>query len=284
MKWNIVTDSSCDLFPMSRSEGELQISSVPFIISVGDRDFIDDETLDLPTLLTAMEHPRCASHTACPSPNAWLEEFMKADNIIAITISSQLSASMNSAVIARDLALKEDPQKKIALLDSCSTGPELVLCVRELERLIQSGADFDSIVLSAKDYLAKARVLFALCSFHNLVKNGRMNKMAGFVARALNMWGIGSGSDEGRIVIEGKTRGAGRALELLLSKMEEKGFSGSRAAISHCANLPLAEKLKDRILDRWPHAEVTLLPTRGLCSYYAERGGLILSFETPGKS
>lgn len=46
MKWNIVTDSSCDLFPGTLEDSEIQISSVPFIISVGDRDFIDDETLD----------------------------------------------------------------------------------------------------------------------------------------------------------------------------------------------------------------------------------------------
>lgn len=46
MKWNIVTDSSCDLFPAALQGGEVQISSVPFIISVGNRDFVDDETLN----------------------------------------------------------------------------------------------------------------------------------------------------------------------------------------------------------------------------------------------
>ena len=57
-------------------------------------------------------------------------KFEKADRTFAITISSQLSGSMNSALTARDLALEADPDKKIAVLDSRSTGPELVLCVR----------------------------------------------------------------------------------------------------------------------------------------------------------
>lgn len=56
MKWNIVTDSSCDLFPAVLQNGEVKISSVPFIISVGDRDFLDDETLDTAEMLEAMEH------------------------------------------------------------------------------------------------------------------------------------------------------------------------------------------------------------------------------------
>lgn len=99
MKWSIVTDSSCDLLPMSRQNGEIQISSVPFVISIGNQDFVDDENLDTQEMLQAMEHEKALSHTSCPSPNAWLGQFEKADYIIAITISSQLSGSMNSALL-----------------------------------------------------------------------------------------------------------------------------------------------------------------------------------------
>ena len=43
MTWNIVTDSSCDLPPSQSEDGEIRLSSVPFIISVGNADFVDDE-------------------------------------------------------------------------------------------------------------------------------------------------------------------------------------------------------------------------------------------------
>ena len=64
---------------------------------------------------------------------------------------------MNSALTARDLALEADPDKKIAVLDSRSTGPELVLCVREIERLAREGVGFDEAVNRANAFFDKPR-------------------------------------------------------------------------------------------------------------------------------
>lgn len=278
MKWNVVTDSSCDLIPSDYRSDAIELSSVPFEISVGVRGYTDNDQLDIEEMLRDMEQEKTASYTSCPAPGAWLEQFEKADRTIAITISSQLSGSMNSALTARDLALEADSDKKIAVLDSRSTGPELVLCVREIERLAREGIDFDEAVERANAFLDKTKVIFALSSFDNLIKNGRMNKMAGFLAKALGMWGIGSASDEGRIVVEGKTRGPKRTVRALIECMRECGFTGGNVAISHCDNHAVAHALKDGILSAWADSQIEILPTRGLCSYYAERGGLIVGF------
>lgn len=278
MKWNIVTDSSCDLFPTGSSTEEISISSVPFIISVGTVDFVDDERLDTAAMLDAMEQYPDASHTSCPAPQTWLAQFERADCSIALTISSQLSGSMNSAMIAKEIVLEQHPEKKIAVLDSHSTGPELVLCVNEIKREIENGTDFESIVRHAAAFLQKTHVMFALSSFDNLVKNGRMSKVAGFVARKLGMWGIGIGTEQGTIQVTGKTRGPAGAVAKLLGQMREAGFQGGRVVISHCQNPSLAAMLKRKIEELWADCEVHILPTRGLCSYYAERGGLIVSY------
>lgn len=47
MKWNVVTDSSCDLHPAKYHSDVIEFSSVPFIISVGDQHFVDNEELDV---------------------------------------------------------------------------------------------------------------------------------------------------------------------------------------------------------------------------------------------
>ena len=190
MKWNVVTDSSCDLLPSSYQSDVIELSSVPFVITVGGQHFVDDEDLDLQKMLHDMEQEKEASYTACPAPGTWLQHFEKAGHTFAITISSQLSGSMNSALTAMDMALEEHPGKKIAVLDSKSTGPELVLCVHELERLAREGVDFDEAVARANTFLERTKILFALSSFDNLIKNGRMGKMTGFLARALGMWGL----------------------------------------------------------------------------------------------
>ena len=172
MKWNIVTDSSCDRFPAVMQSGLAQLSSVPFVIRVGDRDFVDDDALDTAEMLDAMERCEQASHTFCPAPHDWLERFEQAEQSIAITISSRLSGSMISAELAREMALERWPEKRIAVLDSRSTGPELVLCVKKICALIGAGADFDTVVAEADAFLRDTHVAFALSSFENLVKNG----------------------------------------------------------------------------------------------------------------
>lgn len=93
----------------------------------------------------------------------------------------------------------------------------LVLCVHELERLAREGVDFDEAVARANTFLERTKILFALSSFDNLIKNGRMGKMTGFLARALGMWGIGTASEEGTIVVEGKARGTKRPFANLLT-------------------------------------------------------------------
>ena len=278
MKWNIVTDSSCDLFPQAGFAPEAELSSVPFVVSVGEQDYVDDPSLDTAAFLDAMEGSEAPSRTSCPSPQAWLEQFEKAEQSIALTISSNLSGSYNSAMTAKQMAQERAPKKKIAVLDSLSTGPEVTLCVEKIRALIEAGEEFSSVVEKAQAQLRETRIAFALCSFHNLVKNGRMSRLAGVLARRLNMWGIGIGSEEGTIAIKGKVRGSAKAIALLVQDMKERGFRGGRVIITHCQNLELAQKLQSKILELWQSAKVSIMPTRGLCSYYAERNGLIVGY------
>ena len=105
-----------------------------------------------------------------------------------------------------------------------------------------------------------------------------MTKFTGFVAKKLGMWGVGIGNEEGRIVMKGKTRGASRVINAIIEDMRERGFRCREIVISHCHNPALAEKLRERVLELWSNAKVTILKTRGLDSFYAERGGLIVAY------
>lgn len=279
MKFNIVADSSCDLKKKDIAKcEEYGFSTVPFSINVGEEVFVDDEELNTEVLLNAMENYSEASGSACPSPLMWAEEFKKAAHSVAITISGKLSGSFNSAIAGKEMVLSEDPKKKVIVLDSKSTGPEIALCIHKITEWIKNGDVIESINEKAQKFLENTKTAFALCSFDNLVKNGRMSKITGFVARKLGMWGIGIASNEGTIVMKGKSRGEGKALNLLIQDMKERGFCGGDVAISHCQNESMAEKLKNAIIESWENACVTILQTRGLDSYYAERKGIIIAF------
>ena len=68
----------------------------------------------------------------------------------------------------------------------------------------------------------------------------------------------------------------------MLREMEAQGYQGGRVSISHGCNEPAALALRDRIRARYPHAEISILPFAGICSFYGEKGGVLAGFEDAG--
>lgn len=277
MKWNIVADSSCDLKQFAEEDERVSFSTVPFIIRAEDREFVDDEQLSTEEMVNALAEIREAGRTSCPSPETWLEKFSRAGHTIAVTISSNLSGSYNAACLARDMLLEREPERKIAVIDSKSAGPELAMIIRRLHALMDERLSFEEIVEKLNAFAEKTETIFALTSFDNLVKNGRVSRIAGFVAGKLGMCGVGVAND-GRIDVKSKVRGAQKALRVILDDMKAHSFVGGEVWIHHCLNEELALKLKALIEENWSNARVGILPTRGLCSFYAEKGGMIIAY------
>lgn len=279
MSWIIVSDSSCELRNLENPAEGVSFATVPLKIRVGQREFVDNAALDTRAMMDAMHNFNGATTTACPSPEEWAEKYMQADNVLALTISSNLSGSYNSAMVARDMVLESHPDKNIFVLDSLSTGGEMALAIWKVNELIGQKLPFQDLVVEWDTWFQSKQVLFALACFDNLVKNGRMSKLMGFVAGAMNMRAVGRGSEEGRLEILHKTRGENRMLALLLEEMDHRGYLGTTpAVISHCFNEAAANLLKNGIQRRWENAPVVVLPCSGLTSFYAEEGGIILGY------
>ncbi len=278
MKWRIVTDSSCDAMPDVQWPAGVSYGKVPFVFHIGDAEMTDNEHLDIPAMLTAMEQCPNASRSACPAPGIWEEQFEQADQVIALTISANLSGSYESAIAAREMTLEKHPDKKICILNSLSTGPVLNMTVEKALALIRKGFDFDNVSAALTDYIRSLHTIFALCSFNNLVKNGRVSRLAGLIAGKLGIWGIGAGDSEGRIVMVSKVRGSRKIIQTIVDNMKQNHFAGGPVTISHCLNLEFASQLKEGITQIWRNAQVYLRETGGLCSFYAERHGLIVAY------
>lgn len=280
MIWNIIVDSSCDLNSLhyKDAENEIRYYSVPFVITAKGTDFVDDETMDIPKMLDAMETDTKASATACPSPASWLKYFEMEGNCIAVTISKELSGSYNSACAAMDMVLEEQPDKNVAVVNSISAGAGLVLTVRSICKKIQVGMSFQEVAISAQNEIQCKRTIFSLCSFGNLIKNGRMSPVIGVLAKVLGFWGVGIASDIGTIEIKGKVRGDKKAVRAIMDDMRAWPKPISYAAITHCQNESMANALKAEMEEVFPGIEVEVMPTKGLCSYYAERHGMLVAY------
>lgn len=277
MKWTIIADSSCDLVNINCQNTDIEFASVPFTLQIGQQTFRDNDLIDKPALLKLINEGAFGT-TSCPTPEDWVTQFKKPGNIIALTISSRLSGSMASAVAAKRMVLEETPNKQIAIIDSKSAGPELALCVEQLEIWIQRELSFDDVVAKTRQFIRGAHTLFMLKSFNHLMENGRLDKIKVLLAHTFKVLGIGYRNRNGEIKIKDKMRGTKRAVMRLIQLMETDGFDGGKVCISNCENPKFVQLLKQAILNCWQNAEILVLPTRGLCSYYAEQGGVIVSY------
>ena len=106
MIWNIVSDSSCDLRTSAFHSDRVLFHSVPLRIQVGDQEFVDNDDLSVPEMLRAMAAEKSASSSACPSPADFAKAFEAGDCTVCFTISSNLSGTYNSAIMARDMVLE----------------------------------------------------------------------------------------------------------------------------------------------------------------------------------
>ena len=278
MKWHIVADSSCDLFSLPDCPDNADFSTVPFSIRVGGTEYIDDARIPIDEMLTANENHAELAQTACPAPQDWVELFSRPGPVLAFTISGSLSGSYNSACTARQMVLEEEPDKEIAVIDTKATGPETVLIIRRACQLIREGKDLAQIKQELAETAARTHIIFALRSYHNLIKAGRVNRLVGLIAGHLGFWGIGVGDDNGEIAMRGKARGQKNMIRAMAEEIRKIGVNGLEIVVTHCQNEEAAQQLKEKLCEVFQQIKVDILPTRGLDSFYAERHGLIVGF------
>lgn len=279
MKYAIIVDSSCDLYIDDNNINDTFMSRVPLRLRIGEKEYTDDFSLDIKSFMKEMQEYPGATGSAAPSPEEWYNAYKEADEIFAVTITSALSGSYSSAMVGKNMLLEEYPDKKIHIIDSKAAGSGLTLIVRKLQEYIEQRLPFEEIVEKITAYCKKVKVFFILESMDNLVKNGRVNALSGKLAGILGIKILGQASEEGTIELLHKARGKDTIYKKTIQDMLAKGYQGGKIIISHCFNEEKAKYIIDELKAYFPIQHVEIMPTSGLCSYYAEERGIIIGFE-----
>lgn len=278
-KWKIVADSGCDYRQLDQLAPNAEFISVPLTVQIGAETFVDQADLDIDKMMEVMYASSEAASSACPSPQAYQAAFEGADQIIVVTLTGTLSGSFNSARVARDMYLEEHPDAKIHLIDSLSAGGEMDLLVTEINRLIASGLEFEEVVSAITTYQENSKLLFVLAKVDNLVKNGRLSKLVGTVVGLLNIRMVGEASSEGKLELLQKARGHKKSVTAAWDEMKKAGYKGGRIIMAHRNNDKFFQQFSDLVKENYPNAIVEEVATSGLCSFYAEEGGLLMGYE-----
>lgn len=280
MSWAIIADSSCNLRNYTPQAPNTLYAYAPLKINVGGTEYSDDANLDVAELNRRVAEEKSASSSACPSAGEWAELFRSAENVIAITISANLSGSFEAASMARDL-VQEEGGRRIHLVNSRAAGGKLEMLVILLDRYltVHPEATFKEACAYIDGIEQCSTVLFSLSSYENLTKSGRMPKMAGILANKLSIRVLGTASEEGTIKIVAPTRGQKKMVAKVVQAMEADGYKGGLVCMDHVDNKAGCQEIAAAITAKWPEAEIMIMPCGGLCSYYAEAKGIIIGYD-----
>lgn len=285
MSIRIIADSCCDLTPSMKET--FNILTAPLTVNIiGGREYVDDETADIPQLIADLAVCEHGAKSTCPSPEAYAALMRQCEACFVITLSSKLSGSHNAACVARDMVLEETPEKKIHIVDSLAAVVAETQIAYFLHQKINAGLSFEEIIPLVEDFKHQQRTYFILEDLGNLFKNGRLMKVAGRIATMVRLCPLMGDDGEGNIRLVYPSLGIERSLrklvELIAHWTEDKKEKSILLMIGFCNCLERAEKLRQRLMSKCPAlSEIILVPTGVLSTMYANNGGVVVAFQQP---
>lgn len=277
MGYKIVVDSCCELPDNYKKDSRFQI--VPLGLEVGDYVIQDDENFNQKEFLQKVaDYPQCPK-SSCPSPEKYREAYHdEADEIYAVTLSSHLSGSYNSAELGRSLYGEKYGEKKIHVVDSESASCGETQLVEKIIACKEAGLGFEETVKAVETFKRKMRTYFVLDNLETLRKNGRLSSVKALVASTLNIKPVMVGN-RGVIEQKGQAIGINKALAKMadfivgdVEKPEERILM-----ITHCNCPERAEYMRGLMEKRASYRKILIMDTAGISSMYANDGGVIVT-------
>jgi len=241
---HVVTDSSCDL-PAALAD-EFGISIIPLTIRFGDEEFVDRSELSTAEFWTRCVNSDTLPETAAPAPGQFEQAYRSAaadgaSSVIVISLSSALSATMQSAQLAaRTVAADPDIDLDVRVVDSRTITMGLGTIVLACARAARDGATIDDIEALANDLVDRTRVFGALDTLDNLKKGGRIGNAKAMLATALSIKPIIEVTG-GVVEQAGKQRTRSKALSYLVDKVQSYDGKIENLAVLHadCSDIDL---------------------------------------------
>lgn len=278
MSYKIVVDSSCDI-PREMKEN-MGIEIVPLTIEIEGNRYIDNDSFSVTDFVKDMNNSQHVPKTSCPSPADFIDKFKKEDNVFVITLSSKLSGSYNSAVIAKDIYEDENNGSKVHVFDSFSASAGEVLLALKLDSLFKLDKTYAQIISAMENFILNMKTLFVLDKLDNLVKTGRMSHVKAAIANVLNIKPVLSSNGSGEIIMINKGRGINKALGKMVAAIGDTkaNVEEKLLVIAHCNCINRATKLKEDISKKYNFKEIFIVEMRGLSSTYANDKGIVIAF------
>ena len=216
MKTRIIIDSTTDLV----QEYKNRVSVVPLTVNFGEEEYIDGVTIDYKTFYEKLIESDVLPTTSQANPDTFMKEFEKVkeagESAVVITLSSRLSGTYQSAMIAAD------DFENIYVVDGGSATIGNSILVEYAIKLLDEGMSAKEIAEKLEEEKGKIVIVALLDTLEYLKKGGRISKTVAFAGTVLNIKPVVSVID-GEIGMLGKARGSKMGNNLLVQEIEKVG-------------------------------------------------------------
>ncbi|WP_019910344.1 DegV family protein [Paenibacillus sp. HW567] len=279
MPIKIITDSGSDL-PLEYIE-KYNVTIVHLPVHF-QHELMPEDT-ETKAFYARMRESKELPTTASPSPQVFLDKFKEVEagtDILVVCMSSNISSTYQTAMIAKEMYEEEGHPNAIEIIDSKNFSGGLSLIVALTAKWSLTCSSLSELKQMVLDKIEDVNAYFTLDTLENVIKGGRLSRLSGAVASVLNIKLLLKISDDGIVEVVEKTRGLPKALTHLLAKLDSKQHDYEQAVIaivhSNCEKLAL--EIKERILQKHPFKEVLFSSMGPVMGTYAGEGGIGVAF------
>lgn len=219
MAVRIITDTAAD-FDLQESLDK-NIIIVPLSLTYGTENLLDTYEIDKATFYHRLLDKKEIPMTSQPSPERFQQEFEKAkeagDSVVAILISSALSGTVQSALLAKQICEYDE----IYIVDSLSAVAGMRILVDVALDMAKQGASAAEIAEKLESLKGKIRIRAGVDTLEYLYKGGRLSRTEAGLGTLANIKPLLQVTSEGRVTVASKCIGRKRALRQLVEMVQE---------------------------------------------------------------
>ncbi len=278
-KCRVFTNSVSDITPEIASE--YGITVIPDVVIFGDREYQTTIDIDPPKLYQLLRQVDYLPTTSHPNPYIYSTCFETAsdyEEILCINVSSRMSGSMNTASLTAATLAEEGFGPKIYTYDSMQVSYGLAYQVIQAAILARQGATAREIMAELDQIRDRVGVCFCMSSLANAKKGGRIGEVKCLAADLMGIRPVLTFRD-GTVKELNLTRGFDRALERVAKYYDERAKKGGMVFVCHANNEPEALRMRERVLNTDPDAQVRVEWIGVAIGVYTGEGAIGLIFQ-----
>ena len=216
----IITDSTSDIDIEYARKKDIDIVALKVIID--GKEYKDRIDLQPQQFYQLLEDSDVLPTTSQPSPQDFLELYethqQNNDDILVLTLSSEVSGTYQSACIARDLLGYEN----IYIIDSFNATQGLRLLVEKAIALRDQNMNIADIYKTLLTYKERIHIYAVVDTLEYFYKGGRLSKTSAIAGSLLKFKPV-VGLKDGKLMLFTKARGTQKAIMKIIDIIHENG-------------------------------------------------------------